>query len=229
MYFEFFQFVMLQNANQLLIVCLSIIFVIIASLHNHKYHSNKTYDSINNSDVTSLNITTLQAGVRVGDTFAYNCVPPVAKCTFDIRISPHVDPTEIGSMIDMWCQECSASPEDGHTVSWKGVMGNGDLAQKHALTKTDESNPWYKLFSDAMAGMGHRVESQVFPAATDSRFLRALNVQAFGFSPMRNTEIMLHENDEYLEESVFIEGVEVYVGLIEALGSATDLDTGVGL
>jgi aminoacylase len=30
-------------------------------------------------DVTSLNITTLQAGVRAGDTFVYNCVPPVAK------------------------------------------------------------------------------------------------------------------------------------------------------
>jgi len=30
-------------------------------------------------DVTSLNITTLQAGVKAGDTFVYNCVPPVAK------------------------------------------------------------------------------------------------------------------------------------------------------
>jgi hypothetical protein len=37
---------------------------------------------------------------------------------------------------------------------------------------------------------------------------------------------MLHENDEYLEESVFIEGVEVYVSLIEALGSVTELDNG---
>ena len=37
-------------------------------------------------------------------------------------------------------------------------------------------------------------------------------------------QIMLHENDEYLEESVFIEGIEVYVKLIEALGSATELD-----
>ena len=37
-------------------------------------------------DVTSLNITHIEAGVRVrvADTFAYNCVPPVAKCAFDI-------------------------------------------------------------------------------------------------------------------------------------------------
>ena len=35
---------------------------------------------------------------------------------------------------------------------------------------------------------------------------------------------MLHENDEYLEESVFVEGIEVYVCLIAALGSVTDID-----
>lgn len=37
---------------------------------------------------------------------------------------------------------------------------------------------------------------------------------------------MLHENDEYLQEDVFVEGIEVYVRLIEALGSATELDNG---
>ena len=175
-------------------------------------------------DVTSLNITTLEAGVRVGDTFAYNCVPPVAKCSFDIRISPHVEPKEIGDMIDMWCQECSASPDEGYEVKWKDLHGMGPMNNRHALTQTDDSNPWYGVFKNAMSKMGHEIVPQVFPAATDSRFLRELGIKAFGFSPMRNTEIMLHENDEYLEEDVFVEGVEVYVRLIQALGSAKDLD-----
>ena len=59
----------------------------------------------------------------------------------------------------------------------------------------------------------------MFPAATDSRFLRALGVKAMGFSPMRNSPILLHENDEYLDESVFLEGVNVYVKLLRALAS----------
>eukprot|EP00585_Thalassiosira_rotula_P012273 CAMPEP_0196131950 /NCGR_PEP_ID=MMETSP0910-20130528/1746_1 /TAXON_ID=49265 /ORGANISM="Thalassiosira rotula, Strain GSO102" /LENGTH=469 /DNA_ID=CAMNT_0041391477 /DNA_START=37 /DNA_END=1449 /DNA_ORIENTATION=- len=175
-------------------------------------------------DVTSLNITTLEAGVKVGDTFAYNCVPPVAKCSFDIRISPHVEPKEISDMIDVWCQECSSSPEEGYEVGWESLLGMGPMNDKHALTKVDASNPWFSVFSSAMSSMGHKIVPQVFPAATDSRFLRELGIKAFGFSPMRNTEIMLHENDEYLEESVFVEGIEVYVTLIEALGSATELD-----
>jgi aminoacylase len=65
------------------------------------------------------------------------------------------------------------------------------------------------------------IQPQVFPAATDSRFLRALGIRALGFSPMRNTEIMLHENDEYLPEATFLEGIEIYVKVIEALASQT--------
>lgn len=176
-------------------------------------------------DVTSLNITTLEAGVKVGDTYAYNCIPPQAKMSLDIRISPKVEPKEISDMIDTWCRECSSSPDEGYDVKWKSLLGMGPMNDKHALTSTDtKSNPWYGVFECTMKNMGCKIVPQVFPAATDSRFLRELGIKAFGFSPMRNTEIMLHENDEYLEEDVFVEGIEVYVKLIEALGSATELD-----
>jgi aminoacylase len=175
-------------------------------------------------DVTSLNITTLEAGVRVGDSFAYNCVPPVAKCSLDIRISPHTSPSEIGSMLDQWCMECSssnnASIERAPTLSWNYIGGHGNDLQEHALTSIDsKENPWYKVFEKAMQSMDLQVEAQVFPAATDSRFLRALGIRAFGFSPMRNTEILLHENNEYIPEITFLEGILVYVTLIMALGS----------
>ena len=138
-------------------------------------------------DVTSLNITTLEAGVRVGDTFAYNCMPPMAKCTFDIRISPHVKPREIGDMINDWCRECSASPEEGYEV---GSM-TPTRGTEFSVTRC---RPW---------GTRLCIRSSRPPAATDSRFLRQLD-----------TKIMMLENDEYLVEDVFIEGIEVYVGLI---------------
>ena len=173
-------------------------------------------------DVTSLNITTLQAGVRVGDTYAYNVVPPTAKCSLDIRISPHMAPTEMESLLDQWCKECSSAPEKGAKVTWKYVDGI-EGAKEHATTPTDRKvNPWYGLFCDLMKDMGCDIVPQVFPAATDSRFLRALGIRALGFSPMRNTEILLHENDEYIPEKTFLEGIGVYVGLIKGLGSQED-------
>jgi aminoacylase len=57
----------------------------------------------------------------------------------------------------------------------------------------------------------------IFPAATDSRFLRALGIRAIGFSPMRNSPILLHENDEYLDREVFLEGCVVYEKLLRVL------------
>ncbi len=141
-------------------------------------------------DVTSLNITTMEAGVKVGDTYAYNCVPPVAKCSLDIRISPRVEPQEISDMLDTWCRECSASVEEGYEVKWKSMFDMGPRTNTHALTDVDaSSNPWFEVFSSAMASMGYEIVPQVFPAATDSRFLRQLGIRAFGFSPMRNTEV----------------------------------------
>jgi aminoacylase len=172
-------------------------------------------------DVTSLNITTIEAGVRVADTYAYNCVPPIAKCSFDIRISPHVEPQEMKDLLDTWCRECSADAPSGHNLEWCLMDGQtGSEMQKHALTSIDTKiNPWYGVFTHAMSNMGKNISPEVFPAATDSRFLRALGIRALGFSPMRNTQVMLHENDEYLEEDIFVEGIGVYVGLIQALAS----------
>lgn len=168
-------------------------------------------------DVTSLNITTLQAGVRVGSTYAYNCVPPKATASLDIRISPHTQPSEIKTMLDQWCQECSLQE---NAVTWDYIGGHGNDMQSHAVTSTDKAvNPWYQVFENAIVAQGMKMEAKVFPAATDSRFLRALGIRALGFSPMRNTEILLHENDECLPETTFLEGIGVYVNLIMALGS----------
>ena len=57
----------------------------------------------------------------------------------------------------------------------------------------------------------------IFPAATDSRFLRAMGIRAIGFSPMRNSPILLHEHDEYLDRAVFLEGCNVYEKLLPVL------------
>lgn len=175
----------------------------------------------NLGDVTSLNVTVLEAGVKTGDSYAINCVPPVAKCSMDIRISPHVDPSKIKYMLDGWCRECSPAEEKGHKVTWDHELDEDeDSLMNHAITPIDAKvNPWYGVFGSALEGIGMKFIPEIFPAATDSRFLRLMGIRALGFSPMRNSEILLHENDEYLEENVFLEGIGVYVHLIRTLGA----------
>jgi len=189
---------------------------------NRRRAKEKAGANMQMGDVTSLNITTLQAGVKAGDQFVYNCVPPTATASLDIRISPHDNPADIGKMLDNWCQECSSDADNGHKVTWdflRDQNGDGNDMMQHALTSTNPAiNPWYAIFGATLSALGEKFQPEVFPAATDSRFLRALGIRALGFSPMKNSEILLHENDEYIDEKVFLDGIAVYVGLIEILG-----------
>jgi hypothetical protein len=50
-----------------------------------------------------------------------------------------------------------------------------------------------------------------------------MGVKALGFSPIRRSEILLHENDEYLDEKIFIEGCNVYVKLLSAVLGNIDI------
>ena len=58
------------------------------------------------------------------------------------------------------------------------------------------------------------MKPEIFPAATDSRYIRALGVPCFGFSPMHNSPVLLHEHNEYLSREVFLEGIGVYEKLL---------------
>jgi hypothetical protein len=96
---------------------------------------------------------------------------------------------------------------------------------EHATTTAIDRqvNPyWYAVFCDTLGGMDIEMVPQVFPAATDSRLLRALGIRALGFSPMRNAKILLHEHDEYILERNYLEGIGIYVKLIQAWGSQGD-------
>eukprot|EP00605_Chrysophyceae_sp_TOSAG23-4_P002191 GSChrysophyteH1.ASY1.ANO1.2421.1 assembled CDS len=167
-------------------------------------------------DVTSLNVTLLRAGIQAGGRDVLNVVPASAEAGFDIRISPSQPCEEIEQILDSWCAEVNAV-NGTCKLTWRHE--NFALAT-HYTTSLNSSNPWWEVFrSTLLDRCGVCCRTEVFPAATDSRFLRALGVKAMGFSPMRNSPILLHENDEYLDESVFLEGVNVYVKLLRALAS----------
>ena len=66
---------------------------------------------------------------------------------------------------------------------------------------------------------GLKLNKEIFPAGTDSRFLRDLGIPAIGFSPMPNTPILLHDHNEYLNEDVFIRGISHFVKIISSVAN----------
>ncbi|KAM4821684.1 aminoacylase-1 [Thomomys bottae] len=153
--------------------------------------------------VTCVNLTKLEGGV------AYNVVPATLSACFDIRVAPDVDLQAFEKQLQRWCQEA------GEGVTY-------EFAQKWTeprITPTDDADPWWAAFSGVFKDMNLSLEPEIFPAATDSRYIRVMGIPALGFSPMNHTPVLLHDHDERLHEAVFLRGIDIYTRLLPALAS----------
>ncbi|CAK8688959.1 unnamed protein product [Clavelina lepadiformis] len=152
-------------------------------------------------DVATVNLTKLEGGI------AHNIVPAELSATFDIRIPPTVDLQEFEQKLQGWCKDA------GDDVSIEFLEKNTD----QTVTSTDSTNPWWVAFSSAIKKKKLKVE--IFSASTDSLYLRRAGYNAIGFSPICNTPVLLHDHNEFLNEAVFLEGIDTYCSVIKALAN----------
>nr|KAF6334782.1 aminoacylase 1 [Pipistrellus kuhlii] len=157
--------------------------------------------------VTSVNLTKLEGGM------AYNVVPATMSASFDFRVAPDVDLQAFEERLHGWCQAAGPGVTFEFVQKWT----------EPRITSTDDSDPWWAAFSGVCKDMSLTLEQEIFPAATDSRYLRAVGVPALGFSPMNRTPVLLHDHDERLHEAVFLRGIDIYTRLLPALASVPAL------
>ncbi|XP_058026749.1 aminoacylase-1 [Ahaetulla prasina] len=173
----------------------------------HEKQRLKSEGHLTLGDVTSVNLTMLNGGV------SFNVVPSELSVAFDIRIPPTEDLKAFEEQLASWCKAA------GEGVTY-------EFQQKYmdqTVTSTEESDPWWKAFSDTCKDMNMKLKCEIFPAATDSRYIRAAGRPAIGFSPMNYTPVLLHDHNEFLNEQVFLHGIEIYAHLIPALASVPPL------
>lgn len=70
-----------------------------------------------------------------------------------------------------------------------------------------------------------QLKPQVFAAATDVRFLRALDIPALGFAPIIHTPILAHAHNEYLNKDIFLRGIDIYYNVILAIANVKEIAT----
>lgn len=171
-------------------------------------------------DVLTLNLTVLQAGVQTNGKFSYNVIPDKAMAGFDMRVPVTMPMKDVHKTLDDWCKE--------EGLSWEFVHdpGNEHYVSHHDLDDP-KTSPFWLCFNQTCQKMNIDIEAEIFPAGTDSRFLRASGIQAFGFSPMKNSAILLHMDNEYLDKEVFLEGIEVFCNLFNDMANmkASDVQT----
>ena len=150
-------------------------------------------------DVTTLNLTLMQGGVQV------NVVPDKFVLNFDIRITPTTNIVQFEAMLRGWLAEA------GSDIDLEFIVKFTD----QTLTSVDDKDPWFSAMTAAFKKHNLNVRPQIFPAGTDSRYLREVGIPAIGFSPMPNTPVLLHDHNEFLNEDIFLRGIDIFVDIIE--------------
>ena len=152
-------------------------------------------------DVTTINLTMMKSGVQA------NVVPEKASVVFDIRVTPHINLNEFRAKIE--------SLANDHGLNTNFLQ----FSDQAFVTATDGSNPFWPHFAQVLDSHNIGIFKEVFPAGSDSRFLRCLAIPCLGISPLRNIPVLLHDHNEYVRESDFLEGIKLYADLIPALAN----------
>ena len=87
------------------------------------------------------------------------------------------------------------------------------------LSSTEESSPWFRAFKRAMKKNDIKFSTLVFPAGTDASYIREVGIPAYGFSPMNHTPVLLHDTNEFLNETIFLKGIDIFCDVIEEVAS----------
>lgn len=155
-------------------------------------------------DVTTINLTQVRGGVQS------NVVPPMVIVGFDIRLAIDVDHVEFENQLNRFCEEAG---------------GGIEIVYEHKKpyvppTPIDDSNPFWVGFKRSVDSLGLKVRTLVFPAGTDSRYIRMAGIPAIGFSPMNDTPILLHDHDEFIKAETYLKGIEIYKTIIPNVANA---------
>ncbi|CAL9096991.1 unnamed protein product [Musa acuminata var. zebrina] len=168
------------------------------------------------SEVISVNPVYMKAGTPSPTGFVMNMQPSEAEVGFDVRLPPTTDLSVLKRRIDEeWAPNIKNMT---YQLIQKGPIR--DNKGRPLATPTDESNPWWSAFKQAVLASGGKLaKPEILSSTTDARFMRQMGIPALGFSPMANTPILLHDHNEFLMDSVFLKGIKVYEHVISALSS----------
>ncbi|KAF7101055.1 hypothetical protein CFC21_102455, partial [Triticum aestivum] len=154
--------------------------------------------------------------------FVMNLQPSEAEVGIDIRIPPSVHTEALEKRL---AEEWAPSSRN-MTFEFKQKGSVLDKLGKPAMTIADSSNPWWPVFEESVRRAGGKLgKPEIFPASTDARYFREIGIPAFGFSPMANTPVLLHDHNEFLSKDEYLKGIGIYESVIKAL--ATHKDDGI--
>lgn len=186
----------------------------------HRLHSRS---GVRLGDVTSINVAYISTGTKSGEEYAVNVIPSFAKAGFDIRFPPTVSQAEMDAVVESWLDGCCEAGA-GINASFRIIHST---SSQYMTSRDPDVNPFIVALANGMkeVGVADNLEHGVFFASTDARFLREVGVPCFGFSPIRGTPNKMHDHDEFLNVSTYLEGIDIYKSIIRHLADFESHET----
>ncbi|CAA92445.1 N-acyl-aliphatic-L-amino acid amidohydrolase [Caenorhabditis elegans] len=157
-------------------------------------------------DVTTLNVNIVNGGVQ------FNVIPEKFEAFVDIRLTPSIDFNEMRNKLDQWVKDA------GEGVTYE-FSKHSDLKLVTPHTRDD---PFWVAFEDSLKQEKCKFTTEVLIGSTDSRIVREAGVRAINFSPLINTPLLAHAHNEFLNEKVFLRGIEIYQTLINNVANVNE-------
>lgn len=106
-----------------------------------------------------------------------------------------------------------------------GTSGNGCM---NIPIDFHPNDVWWRTLEDVISRRSATMETGISGGGNDDRFLRRYHrlyaphkkpIKAISFSPIRNTPIKHHDNDEFINKDIFLEGVAILKEYVQAAAS----------
>uniref|UniRef100_A0A915DB75 N-acyl-aliphatic-L-amino acid amidohydrolase n=1 Tax=Ditylenchus dipsaci TaxID=166011 RepID=A0A915DB75_9BILA len=155
------------------------------------------------SDITSINLTKVEGGNLT------NLIPSEFIAHFDLRVARKDSVDEVEAKLAEWCKKAGSDV----TYEFKHKMVNQEV------TSTSKDNPWWQAFSGALKEEKCDFDTEISVSGIDARYMREVGIPAIGFSPIINHPLVSgwHTHDEFLNETTFLRGIQLYMKIIHRL------------
>jgi N-acyl-L-amino-acid amidohydrolase len=154
--------------------------------------------------VTTMNL------VKLGGGTADNVVPDTLWANYNIRVSPTFNTRTLKQMLSKWAK-------------YSGVTLEYIQDIEPTMSPHDDNAHVYNTIIEATEVLGTPVRTFVCQGATDSRYLRFLDIPSYAFTPCSNIEFRMHDHNEYIPVRCLQSGLLYYSNILERLANLEEL------
>ncbi|XP_052756187.1 aminoacylase-1-like [Galleria mellonella] len=150
----------------------------------------------------TININIIQGGL------ASNIVPTDIKTVIDMRLATSADAEAMLDLVKNWAEQAGNGTE----------LTFARYVTESAATPLDGNKYWVAM-KEAINNMGIQITPVVCPGTTDMVVMRNKGIPAIGFAPITHTKSNVNGSNEYLNVDTFLNGIDVYVAILQKLGN----------